>query len=695
MQELVILLLLGSVSALALLVTLVTCALGLRRRAILRGLSWAEALSQWWAWLRTELSAWSLVAGSVSSAPNLRHSQTSRVWRAFLVLVWVVAIFLVSYQAQPVFAQNGVGYAEYYVLGDEADIFAALAAVPNSGAAGTINSRLSIVTSADGVNVYLDEHENGYGFDPSDPSTADASWLALIEGAVLTLDEDEADGGDRLYITGAPVSVVRTVWPDTPGTYLAGSWELYPIQAWQDSYVVPVGEDLTFPDSPDPFEYTFLFIEAAENDTWVRVTDPTAGPLPDIFLDQGDNIYLPDINAGTTVLATDSTTGLPKSIQAGLITSVNGVYDSRYYTLTPEEFLGNEYYLPVPSMRLLDGELPDRADRDIDTAAYIYAFQDNTVVNIETITGTQTITLTNAGEVYRYVMPRILPAGETQGPYGARITANDKIWILVAGDDDNPDLDWGYQALSPLYLGDDYYLPFAPANPAHTTPVDDNTTFSVDWDNDGVVDETFTLDRFETRMLFPPAPAYDATGAHIYADKRFALAWGQDHTELTPGEEPLPDYDYGYTILPLQPLVTPTPTPTETATPTGTPPETATPTPTPTETATPTGTPPEAPETATPTPTPTETATPMGTPPETPTPTPTPTETATPMGTPTPTVEVLTVAMLPETGGFPGWFTVVLGVPVIIGAVGLLNLALLEMRARREMEKGTDGLSIL
>jgi uncharacterized repeat protein (TIGR01451 family) len=50
---------------------------------------------------------------------------------------------------------------------------------------------------------------------------------------------------------------------------------------------------------------------------------------------------------------------------------------------------------------------------------------------------------------------------------------------------------------------------------------------------------------------------------------------------------------------------------------------------------------------------------------------------------PTPTVEVVTVARLPETGGFPGWFTVVLGVPLIIGAAGLLNLAVLEMRARR------------
>jgi uncharacterized repeat protein (TIGR01451 family) len=565
MQELVILLV--STSVLALLVTLVTCALGLRRRAIRGGLGWAEALSQWWAWLRTDLSAWSSAASSGSGVLSPRHPRTSRVWRAWLVLVWVAAVFLVPYQAQPVSAKHTVGYSEYYILGAEEDILAALIEVnPRQTGPfrtqGPIRSRVSIVAVADGTNVYLDEWENGYGFDPSDPyNTADAKWdaapgglgeegPALNEGQVLTLSETDTfvpgsegvDGGDRLYVTGAPVSLVRTVWPEVPGPYLAGSWEFYPLLAWQDSYVVPVGEDLDFaPDSTFPFEYTFLFIEAAEDGTRVVVTDPTGVVLTDIVLSQGENIYLPDINAGTTVSATGP-------IQAGLITSVNEVYDSRYYTLTPQEFLCDEYFLPVPSMQFPALEI---GGRDIDTAAYIYAFQDNTVVNIETGAGTQTITM-DAGEVYRYVMPRI-PRGTIEGPYGARVTTDDpgqRIWILVAGDDDAPDLDWGYQAMCSSLLGREHYLPFAPANPAYVTPMDEDTTFFVDWNNDGVTDETFTLNRFDTRMLFDPDQ--DATGAHIYADGPFAIAWGQDNTERTPGE-PTIDYDYGYTILPLEP----------------------------------------------------------------------------------------------------------------------------------------------
>jgi len=55
---------------------------------------------------------------------------------------------------------------------------------------------------------------------------------------------------------------------------------------------------------------------------------------------------------------------------------------------------------------------------------------------------------------------------------------------------------------------------------------------------------------------------------------------------------------------------------------------------------------------------------------------------------PTPTVEVLTVERLPETGGLPGWFTVALGVSILIGTAGLWNLALLESRRRRGDGKG-------
>jgi uncharacterized repeat protein (TIGR01451 family) len=90
--------------------------------------------------------------------------------------------------------------------------------------------------------------------------------------------------------------------------------------------------------------------------------------------------------------------------------------------------------------------------------------------------------------------------------------------------------------------------------------------------------------------------------------------------------------------------------------------------------------------TPTPTPTPTRpsTLTPSWPPTDTPVP---PTTTPTPL-LPTPTAEVVTVERLPETGGFPGWFIVVLAVSAIIGGAGLLNLALPEMGGWGGDEKG-------
>ncbi len=69
-------------------------------------------------------------------------------------------------------------------------------------------------------------------------------------------------------------------------------------------------------------------------------------------------------------------------------------------------------------------------------------------------------------------------------------------------------------------------------------------------------------------------------------------------------------------------------------------------------------------------------------------PPPAPPSAATAVPAPTPTIEILAVAMLPETGDLPDWFTVILGTPVIISAAGLLSLALLKMRGCHSGGKG-------
>jgi len=477
-----------------------------------------------------------------------------------VILAWV----------QPAWSGE-VGFAEYYVLGDEDDLIEAYKAIPNSqvpaSAAGSnINSRVCIVSSVGGTHVYLDEWEDGYDFDPSDPyNTADAKWDAaaggpgeagdaLSKGEVLVLTEtnryvsgsEGVDGGDRIYISGAPVSVVRIVWPDDPGSYIAGAWELYPEIVWQDKYTVPIGVDLTYTNSSYPFEYTFLFIEAGRTNTRIVVTAPSEGVIVDTNLAAGENIYLTNVNSGTHIAASDPVSGVARPVQAAVMSSVNEYVDTRFFTLTPENFLGTDYLLPAPSQQFIPGEFSGTSTN----AAYIFAFESNTTVNIVTYHTNVQVLLTNRYDVYRFELP-FLPYDQTSGFYGTEISSVDstkKIWVLVAADDDDDVVDWGYQALNMAELSQEYFSPYGPANPVHITPQYDNTTVWIDFDNDGTNDKTIVLDKFETYEIYDPD--HDGTGARYYSDKPVAVAWGQDNTQQSPGE-PLPDYDYGYTLLPL------------------------------------------------------------------------------------------------------------------------------------------------
>ncbi len=548
------------------------------------------------------------------SAPQSILRSIWLFWALFLVTALTIVIHV-----QPVQALSSVGYVIFYIPGDEEDIMDALQDIPNSGVnmswtGANINSRVDIISSGNDINVFLDEWEDGYDLLLSNPfSTADAKWdiatggpgeqgdqldygevLSLMETDTFCAGSQGVDAGDMFYITGGPVNAVRTIWPDIydpvtgiPGTYIAGSWELYPTVALQSAYTVPVGADTQLPSAGDfPFEFAYLFVQAVQDNTHIIIEDPYTLTSPDVdtVLNKGENLMYPDsadlgppgngditCHQGTTVIATDNTSSEPVNVQTFISTSTNQTYDFRYYTLTPEEYLGDKYVIPVPSMNM-DLSEANSLGRNwvtlVETAMYVYSFQDNTDVWVETASGsTQLDPDLDTGEVLRYVMPMVdTDAGYFEGDYGARIFINnpntgDKIWILGAGDDAYPNLDWGFQALNPDYLADNYFLPWAPSNPTYITPVDDNTIFNVDWDLDGVSDQTFTLHRLQMKMLYPPSTAnpnsgetYDGTGAHIWANRPFHIVWGQDYTEHTTGPEAdnyPPDYDWGHTILPL------------------------------------------------------------------------------------------------------------------------------------------------
>ncbi|MCX7719485.1 MAG: hypothetical protein N2111_13930, partial [Candidatus Sumerlaeaceae bacterium] len=483
-------------------------------------------------------------------------------------------------------ASIGKGLATYYVLGDEAQIIASLKAITSGGVppahtAANVNSRLSIVSAGEQCTIYLDEWEDGYDFDPNDPAgTADAKWdpatigpgeqgPALNTGQVLVLTETSTyvpgsqgvDGGDILYVAGAPVTIVRTCWPTTPGTFMSGNWPLYPTNYWQSEYVVPVGEDTSnstllgtplSPATPLPFGLCDLHVTAKDNNTSVIVTTNNDVLVSQTLLNKGQHAFFVDMLTGYKVKAFNASNGQPALIQAGLVTSsFNSV--SRYFTLVPTAFLGDDYLIPQPSFNYRANE-PDQSNPPVRTAVYVYPIDGQTSISFTTQSSTTTLTLTT-NTVARFVMPFIGPYG-VQAFVGARVrslTPGKRVEVLVTGHDQRDNLDCGWTGIPTSLLnqlGNNIYVPLAPANPLFITPANDNTTIYIDFNNDNVPDQTYTLDRYEVRLVYPPGPGYNSTGAHVYGDDLFVCVWAQDMSEVTPGE-PNPDYDQGYSIFPV------------------------------------------------------------------------------------------------------------------------------------------------
>ena len=139
-------------------------------------------------------------AASRSSA--MRSVQGSRVCAR---LRWLAAAFLLLACVSPAHAQVPAGYSEYYIPGDEDNL--SLALCTHGGAACTstaTHSVISVTGWADTTAVYYDHWENGYNFDPANPTTADETY--------------NLNTGQRLIFESATITLPRTATPPTGST---------------------------------------------------------------------------------------------------------------------------------------------------------------------------------------------------------------------------------------------------------------------------------------------------------------------------------------------------------------------------------------------------------------------------------------------------------------------------------------------
>ena len=517
---------------------------------------------------------------------NVRKNRKTRS-RARAGLVFILAFFIVFSAFAIPYSASAAGTAEYFIPGSTDQLFQILQDIDNDPDLGNafgvgactaapcnrMHNVITIIVDQDNVEVFYDHWENGY----SAGASGDETYL-VDRGVVLTFESFNIlvprsagdtctstnpsggstacyDGHDRIYAVGG-VFVVEAFWPEVTGTVFANAWEVYPVHALENSYAVPVGENLALPPTSYlDFHETFVIVQALQNGTNVQVNDPaTPGVELNTTLNRGETTQLFHTNAGTTVTAT-----APVQVQfiAGEIDPALSS-ESRSYTAVPSSLWESSYYSPVSGF-----------SGGFDTNVFIYnPTGSDLTVNYEDQVGTGSfIVPANSTRSYQDLTGRFVPPDSALFLEAA--DGSTTFWAIGAVDTENATYNYGFTLLPPTLLAKDYFLGWAPGttdlsangSPAFVTPIADNTTVYVDYHPlDGVVDATFTLNRIQVQKIFDPDR--DNTGMHIWATGSIAVVWGEDPSVAGIGN---PYIDAGYTILPTQllPVIsTPTPVPT-------------------------------------------------------------------------------------------------------------------------------------
>ncbi|MBI1881732.1 MAG: DUF11 domain-containing protein, partial [Chloroflexi bacterium] len=483
----------------------------------------------------------------------------------------------------PSTVQAGIaaGYSEYFIPGFSDDLMAILDDIESTGIGTQLTSITTVSISTDGVTVYYDHWENGYGAgttgadeiytaNKGDVLTFRSNTIPYPRGASLTACTGSIfpaggvggsanncyDGRDRIYVAGGAVSVAQAFWPTTANTNYANSWEIYPLKPYQTSYVIPVGENLysaggSFAD----FLEVFVLVQATTDNTTIQINDPeTGGVEVNVIRNRGETVRLDHIWSGTTVTANQ-----PVQVQfiIGEDLVIPGQNNSRSYTAVPSNLWSTQYYSPVPG-----------ATGGWDTDIFIYNPTTSTLtINYEDRLGSGSFTVAaNATESYQANVGRYVPTNSAV--YLAAADGTTKFWAIGGVDAGSPTFNWGFTLIPPQTLTNEYFVSWAPGgwnqgtnspqqanfSPVYVTPTQDNTTIFVDYSpTDGIVDATYTLNRIQMQRIFDsvaPGHAADAdnTGMHIWATAPIAIMWGED-----PGtsSQASPGLDAGYTILPL------------------------------------------------------------------------------------------------------------------------------------------------
>ncbi|MCL5023989.1 MAG: C25 family cysteine peptidase [Nitrospirae bacterium] len=507
--------------------------------------------------------------------------------RFLLVLMLLAGCATYTYAAAP------AGYSEYYIPGDEDIMGTVLCAEGSTACPGGYHTHavISVTVWTDNTTIYYDHWENGYNFDPADPSTADETYtmntgqIHAFESANIALPTTARgtcspagtcpyDGRDRIYVAGGVVTVTRVGWIEERGVGLQGTaWEIYPVKPQLTTYVVPFGETSGW----YGFQRVNVLIQATKDNTVVTV-DLNHDGAPDqldtdrdgtldassVTLQAGETFLLDDMSAHVAAgnLEAGAVITGTETLQVKYITGRTDINNcTRGFSAFPRGFWTKDYYAP------LDQPLTDVNGQTSNTDYYLYnpnsaaiavSWQGSAGSGSFNIPATSTVSFRTASGIG-------VPAGS-----GLYFNGSDIFWGVGSNDADRSGAgtegyahEWGYSLLPSTMMYTEHYLGWAPdgydsarVGPPYyragdnemgvfLTAAQDNTRVFVDYNNDGTADQTYTLDRLQTQFIADPDG--DMSGARIWATGPFTMAYGQNSHN---SDNSSPALDLGYIGIP-------------------------------------------------------------------------------------------------------------------------------------------------
>ena len=296
---------------------------------------------------------------------------------------------------------------------------------------------------------------------------------------------------------------------------------------------------------------TTFQVDLDGNGTWDSL-DTNGDSVVDsstVSLSRGQTFLLNDASAGRTAGATGITMNSViqgnKTLQVKIIIGDPAAnYETRGLSAFPRGYWTKDYYASV-------GQPATGRNTDV----FLYnPHATSLTVNYQTGAGSGTFTISPKDTVsFRRILGGTVPAG------GAYFSGSDVFWGVSTIDSENQAYEWAYSLLPTTLLYAEHFLGWAPDtlpnpgaaadrdnNGVFLTVAQDNTTVFVDLNNDGTVDQTYTLSRLQSQYIYDPNDG-DLSGAHFWATGPFTMAFGENPDTAQASTASL---DLGYVAIP-------------------------------------------------------------------------------------------------------------------------------------------------